>query len=121
MLQYETKLNILRQTIEQLRTNYKEQYKHFKKAYEKNPSDKMNVYKQAILLKDIVEEYYQSTKMYIIHEQILHKFWDNAKDPKEKEYGKTMLKLTGQNVNGLSNAQKTAAKIEARKEQLYDY
>lgn len=95
ILQYETKLNIMKQTMAQLRQNYKLDYHQLKTEYERNPSDKIEVYKRAIIVKDLIDEYAKLVLDYILHEQLIQKFWDavaNGSDTKEKEYATYMRK-----------------------------
>ena len=115
MLQYETKLNIIRQTMEQLRLNYEKVYKEFKQAYEitrRNPRvDKIKVYRIAIVLKDIVEEYYQTVILYILHEQLIRKFWSAPTSKSEEKYGEYMEQIAKQQAPNEDAQQYEYAKL----------
>lgn len=93
ILQYETKLNILNQTMIKLREQYENKYGVFQHLYEYNPSDKLEVYKVAIELKNITNNYFKTVGEYILHDQLIKKFWENPKmKESEENYGKLLAK-----------------------------
>lgn len=118
ILQYETKLNILKQTMIQLRQSYEKQYD----LLENSRGNK--ALKHATALKQIASDYRKIVLQYILHEQLIQKFWEDVSkgNSKEKGYANYMLQTyAGWTKNGNNEELKPPANNAAKLQKQKNY